>query len=199
MTDTVIYGGTFNPVHNAHYELMRILANDSFTDRLLVIPTFVPPHKDFECTVDNIHRLNMCKIATKGISNAFVSDIEMKRGGKSYTVDTICELKSQYPDKTFSVACGGDMLITLDTWKNYPELIKTAGITAVFRKGTDRNEFDRYVKKIIADGGRVNVIDCDLPDIASKRLRRMIKSGDDIKELVPCEIYEYIVKNNLYK
>ena len=198
MADTVIYGGTFNPPHIAHKMIMELLAADKETERLLVIPTFVPPHKEYVAQVDDIHRLNMCRLAAKGIKNAAVSDIELRRGGKSYTVDTLEQLEKQYGNSSFAVACGGDMLITLDTWKNYPKLIKTAKIIALYRQGTDEAKFGDAIKMIENDGGRVKVINVSLPRVASKDIRSLIKAGEPVDEYIPFEVMEYIKENKLY-
>lgn len=197
MTETVIFGGTFNPVHNAHAEIMRLLAKDEQTDRLVIIPTALPPHKQYDCLADGQHRLEMCRIAAKGLKNAEVSDIEIKRQGKSYTVDTLKAFKELYGG-SLAVACGGDMLTTLNTWKNYTELLERAEFIALYRVGTDKAAFDAAVEKTRADGGRVRVIPAMLQDVSSKMLRQMIKDGQDVSEYIPAEVYDYIKQNRLY-
>ena len=88
MAKTVIYGGTFNPLHVGHAQIIKLLSEQSFTDELMVIPTALPPHKEYEGEVAAEHRLNMCRIAAREFKNVTVSDIELKRQGKSYTIDT---------------------------------------------------------------------------------------------------------------
>lgn len=197
MAKTVIYGGTFNPLHIGHIEIIKLLSEQTFTAELLVIPTALPPHKEYEDQVGAQHRLNMCRIAVKGIKNAAVSDIELQRQGKSYTIDTVNALMKS--GKTnIAVACGGDMLVTLDTWKNYKELISKVEIIALYRVGTDKAEFDAAVEKTINDGGRVTVVEADITDIASKILRRKLANGEAVSSYITAEIYDYIKQNRLY-
>lgn len=197
MAKTVIYGGTFNPLHVGHAQIIRLLSEQSFTDELMVIPTALPPHKEYEGEVAAEHRLNMCRIAARGLKNVTVSDIELKRQGKSYTIDTVNELMQSGKDD-IAVACGGDMLVTLDTWKNYKELISKVEFIALYRVGTDKAEFDLCVQKTRDDGGRVRVIEADIIDVASKDLRRMLKCGEDTGEYLSPQIIEYIKQNGLY-
>lgn len=197
MAKTVIYGGTFNPLHVGHIEIIKLLCEQDFTKKLIVIPTALPPHKSYDSDVEAIHRLNMCKLATKGMDKAVVSDIELVRQGKSYTIDTVNALY-ELGEKNIAVACGGDMLVTLDTWKNYKELISKVEIVAMYRVGTDKDSFDEAVKKTIADGGNVTVVNADITDVASKDLRLMLKSGKDVSNFITAEIYDYIKQNRLY-
>ncbi len=197
MAKTVIYGGTFNPLHVGHIEIIKLLSEQSFTQRLMVIPTALPPHKSYDGDVAAIHRFNMCKIATKGVNNAVVSDIELKRQGKSYTIDTVNALIAK-GESEIAVACGGDMLVTLDTWKNYKELISKVEIIAMYRVGTDKESFNDAVDKIVCDGGKVTVVKASITDVASKDLRFMLKNGQSVKKFLSPEIYDYIKENKLY-
>lgn len=197
MAKTVIYGGTFNPLHVGHIEIIKLLCEQAFTEKLIVIPTALPPHKSYDGDVEAIHRFNMCKIAANGMDKVVVSDIELKRQGKSYTIDTVNTLIGQ-GEKDIAVACGGDMLVTLDTWKNYKELISKVEIVAMYRVGTDKESFDEAVKKTVADGGRVTVVNADITDVASKDIRTAFKSGKDVSKFISAEIYDYIKQNRLY-
>lgn len=184
-------------MHVGHTEIIKLLSNQKFTDELLVIPTALPPHKEYYDEVQSVHRLNMCRIAVKGIKNATVSDIELKRQGKSYTIDTVNTLLD-CGKKDIAVACGGDMLVTLDTWKSYKELISKVEIIAIYRVGTDKDFFDAAVEKTLEDGGRVTVLEAKITDVASKNLRSMLKRGENVEKLITAEIYDYIKQNRLY-
>ena len=113
-----IYGGTFDPPHIGHMHACREFLNAFTVDKMYVIPTSTPPHKIRSSTVSGEDRLDMCKLAFSEISPLIeISDVELKREGKSYTADTINEIKALgYNDLYF--LCGTDMLLTLDTWYN---------------------------------------------------------------------------------
>ena len=108
-----MFGGTFNPIHNAHINLALAFIKKLKLDKLLLIPTGVPPHKTDLDIIYGEHRLNMCRLAVQDYKKIEVSDIEVKRGGKSYTADTLRQLKEIYPDSEFFVIMGADMYMTL--------------------------------------------------------------------------------------
>ena len=134
MANIAIFGGTFNPFHIGHYEMLSSLCNLEHIDKVLVMPDKIPPHKDFDNVVDDIHRQNMCALVCDDFSKAELCLIEFEREGKSYTVDTIKLLKEKHPQDNFFVVIGGDMLSTLDTWYNWKELITLTSFIA-FKRG----------------------------------------------------------------
>ena len=119
---TGIFGGTFNPVHKGHIMLAEYCMDSVRLDRIIMIPTAVPPHKISKNLASENDRLNMCELACKGKKNFSVSDIEIKRQGKSYTYETVTQLKEIYPDDHLYTIMGADMFLTLDRWKN-PKII----------------------------------------------------------------------------
>ncbi|MBQ7383817.1 MAG: nicotinate-nicotinamide nucleotide adenylyltransferase, partial [Clostridia bacterium] len=109
-----IYGGTFAPVHNGHVESAVAFMRQMKLDYLYVIPTCLPPHKEVDFADSPETRLRMCELAFSGIDGIIVSDMEIRRGGKSYTYDTLKELSGE--DKKLFLLCGTDMVLTFDTW-----------------------------------------------------------------------------------
>ena len=191
MDNVAIFGGTFNPFHNGHLEIINTLvASDAF-DKILIIPTNIPPHKNAPMLASGDDRLTMCSLALKNFKNVEVCDIELRRNGPSYTIDTVRELKKLY-NADVHVVCGGDMITTLYSWKNYNELIKYAKFVAFRRVGTDNSDFDLAVEKIRLDGGFVTVIDADITDVSST----VIRNGDSSK--LPVAVSEYIKEKGLY-
>ena len=188
---TAIFGGTFNPFHIGHYEILRAVCNLSFIDKVFVMPDKIPPHKSFDIMVDDIHRQNMCAIACEDFTKAQICLIEFEREGKSYTVDTVKLLKEKYPDDTFYIVIGGDMLSTLDTWYNWQELIKLTSFIAFKRAGS--KDFDASYNRLTNFGADIAVIESNITDISSTKLRKKIDS-----DLLPLKIYNYIVKKGIY-
>ena len=122
MTRIGIYGGTFSPPHNGHIAAAKAFMEQMWLDFLFVIPAAVPPHKEMECPVSAADRYRMTQLAFEGIEGVYVSDMEIKRGGKSYTVDTLRELAA--PDRRLFLLTGTDMMLTLDTWYRAEEIFK---------------------------------------------------------------------------
>lgn len=110
-----VFGGTFNPIHNGHLRLLQGAREALELDRVLVIPTKQPPHKRPQQLASDEDRLAMCRLAVEGLSGVEVSDLEIRRGGLSYTADTLAELRRRYPDSTLYLLVGGDMFLTIDS------------------------------------------------------------------------------------
>ena len=195
----LVFGGTFNPVHVGHVEMLKKAQEVISPDLTLVIPTFLPPHKsvssDFLSSAD---RLNMCKLAFDEFENTEVSDIEIKAKQKSYSVITFSKLHEIYTDAEFVMLCGADMFLTLKTWYKYDELIKLTAFCAMPRKeGAD--ELTEYAKIVENDGGKCIVIDETVTDISSTEIRQRLIKNEDISRLVPDKVCEYIENNNLFR
>ena len=107
-----IFGGTFNPVHQGHVHLAQQCVEELKLDKLLVIPTKQPPHKQVQELASGEHRAQMCRLAFAEIPQAQVSEMELHREGKSYTADTLTQLKQQFPQAQFYLIVGGDMFLT---------------------------------------------------------------------------------------
>ena len=111
-----MYGGSFDPIHNAHVNIAQAFIKKLKLDKLLFIPAGQAPHKAGSDAAPDRHRLAMCELAVTNVKKAEVSDIELKRQGKSYTADTLSELSQLYPDSELYLIMGADMFMTLDTW-----------------------------------------------------------------------------------
>ena len=191
MANIAIFGGTFNPFHIGHYEMLGCVCNLDFIDKVLVMPDKTPPHKNFDAVVDDIHRQNMCAIVCDDFNKAELCLIEFEREGKSYTIDTIKLLKGKYPNDNFYVVIGGDMLSTLDTWYNWQELISLADFIAFKRDGL--SDFDNSYKRLTDYGADITVISDRITNISSTKLRNKID-----KNLLPEKVYDYIIEKGIY-
>ena len=192
-----IYGGTFSPPHIAHVAVARCFVDALLLDRLLVIPTFLPPHKDYDGAVTAEDRLNMCKLAFSDVKNAEVSDMEIKRGGKSYTVVTLEELADD--NKELFLMCGTDMFLTLDTWFNYERIFELATICFVRRESTEENsrlieeKTKEYKEKY---GAKIIVVENGVIEISSTELRT--DTTEHRSRFLPPAVFEYIAERGLY-
>lgn len=199
MGKTVFFGGTFNPPHLAHKLMLEAVSKIIDVDRVLVVPTNIPPHKEVNgFCASGEDRLNMCRLLCSGVSVAEVSDMELLRGGKSYSYDTLSVLKQKYSD--LQILIGGDMLTTFDTWYRYKDILKIAEILAVRRPGIDNELFDDFVTFLRKLGGRVLVVTAEMPDISSTEIRDCFysKNQEKLTELLPKNILDYILENKLY-
>ena len=140
-----IYGGTFSPIHNGHVAAAKAFMEQMWLDVLYVIPTYAPPHKEIAGSVTPYDRLRMCDLAFAGVEGVVVSDLEIRRGGKSYTVDTLRALSGE-GDRLF-LLCGTDMILSLDTWREPQEIFKLSYPVYIRREG-DKLLDAMIIKKI---------------------------------------------------
>ncbi len=195
MKKLVVFGGTFNPIHNGHLAIIRALAARDDVGTVLVIPTRVPPHKVEPGLPDGAVRLALCRLAVADLEKVEVSDIELRRPKKSYTFDTLTELHNAAPDRPLVLCCGGDMLTTLPTWYRYDGILRLAEIFAVQRVGVDPAAFCAGVARIRRDGGRVEEIPLSVPDISSTALRQ---DPSRMQSDVPPAVAAYLAAYRLY-
>ena len=192
-----IFGGTFNPPHIGHIVAAEKFAAQMELDKLIIMPSFIPPHKVYNSDVTTSDRYEMCKLAFSHIDNVEVSDIEILRGGTSYTYLTLEELSEENVDLYF--LCGTDMILTLDTWK-YPEIIFEKASICYIRRETDidnntliSQKCEEYARKY---GAKIYRIDSDAIDISSSEIRIADKMNT---VYLTEEVKEYIAKKGLYK
>ena len=193
---TVIFGGTFNPFHIGHYEILRALNSDPLVEKILLMPDRLPPHKTSEFLIDDKTRIEMCRIASGDFSKCKLSLIEFEREGKSYTVDTVKLLKERYPDRDFAFAIGGDMFVSFKKWRKYEELIKMLSFFVFKRSATDTQEFDKVFEELTAEGMKIILKDEVIPAVSSTQLRRDFEKS---KHLLPEKVYYYLKDRGVYK
>lgn len=194
-----MFGGSFNPIHNGHIQLIRGIVDEMSLDKLLVVPSFLPPHKSVKSPVSPEDRIRMCRLSVSDILGTEVSDIEIKRGGKSYTYETLQELHEIYPNDTLFLIMGADMFLSIETWKNPEIIFNLATICGVPRRGIGGRQelLDRepFLKSI---GANTRVLNLTLPEISSTEIRQAVKNGKPIDTLVPKCVEEYILEKGLY-
>lgn len=198
MGKTVFFGGTFNPPHIAHRMMLEAVCALPQVSRVLVAPTNIPPHKAVaEVFASGEDRLNMCRLLCDGLEKAEVSDIEFRRDDKSYSYYTLSLLKETVDD--LALLIGGDMVTSFTEWFNYREILGLCEIYAVRRKGTDSGEFEKKAEELRRLGGKVTVIEAELPNVSSTDIREAAETFDGrLEAAVPPNIIEYIKSNHLY-
>ncbi len=198
---TAIFGGSFNPVHNGHINLVREVIRIERLDRVIIMPAFISPFKKNECPLpaDGIHRLEMLRLAFKGMKDIFVSDYELKRAEVSYTVNTLKHFRETYPDDELYFIMGGDMLSSLHMWYKFDEIMSLCGIIAAARTESEKDyavlqETAEKLRKY----GDVKVIPVTPFEISSTFIREMIGKNSDISCYLPGNVLEYIKTYGLY-
>jgi len=194
-----IYGGTFSPPHNGHIQAAKAFMEQMWLDFLYVIPAAQPPHKEMDVEIGAKDRLEMCRLAFEGIEGVCVSDMEIIRGGRSYTVDTLRELYGE--DRRLFFLCGTDMVLTLDQWRN-PEEIFRLCYPVYIRRDRDKaldapliQKMNEYNQKY---GKMVRKIVCEPIELSSSDVRGALTRGEDISSMVPPAVKKYIIDNHLY-
>lgn len=199
MKNIVVFGGTFNPVHMGHIKMAEAAANVGNVERVLVVPSNLSPHKPNDYLLPAVHRLEMCRLAFEGHPKISVSELELKRQGKSYTVDTLREIKRQYPECPIKLLVGADMLVTLESWYRFEEIIKLAEILAVSRPGVLDCEMQRVILTLKNRGAKIQVLELPKTDISSTEIRKRIAQGKSLDGYLPRKVIDYINRNNIYK
>lgn len=191
MSLIAVFGGTFNPFHIGHYQMLNALNSEEFIDKILVIPDKIPPHKVCDFLASDNDRIEMCRLICDEFNKAELSLIEFERKGKSYTYDTVLALKNIYKKDVFAVVCGGDMIASLDTWHEFDLLKKEVRFIA-FNRDNDVN-FKNNIIRLENMGADIIVIDNNISSVSSTQLRKEIK-----KEYLPPKIFEYITEKGVY-
>lgn len=192
-----VYGGTFSPPHNGHIAAAREFISAAALDLLYVMPAFIPPHKRLDGD-DPRRRYEMLLLAFDGAEKTEVSDFELKKGGVSYTYETLAALTA--PGLTLCLLTGTDMFVTLDMWKNPDVIFRACEVWTLPRADGDLSALneasERYRQKY---GAVCRTMDVPALDISSTQVRAKAAAHGDISALVPAAVAEYIKRNNLYQ
>ena len=191
-------GGTFDPIHYGHMALGKSFADCLGLDRVLIIPTKLPPHKDPSATSGE-QRLEMCRLAAETMDERFeASDIELRFEGKSYSYNTVCKLLEMYPQSKLHLLVGIDMFMTLQTWYRFDELKELVTFCAVPRGEVTAQEIMEQGERLVAMGCSVILHPMEQVPLSSTMIRERMAKGESISEMVPPEVERYIKENGLY-
>ena len=199
MTAVGILGGTFNPPHLAHMVCASEARAQLSLDRVLLVPTGVPPHKPMDDEPGAEHRLAMCRLAIGEHREWLaVSRIEIDRDGPSFTVDTLREIHATHPGDELTFIVGGDMAWSLPSWQEPEAILELASVAVAERAGARREEVRARLAGM--DGAnRISYIDVPRLDISSSALRRRVREGRPIDYLVADAVADYIDQRRLYQ
>jgi nicotinate-nucleotide adenylyltransferase len=193
-----ILGGTFNPPHLGHLVCAQEAYLQRRLDRVILIPARIPPHKPIEQEPGAEHRLELCRRAVQGDRRFAVSDLEVRRSGLSYTVDTLIRLHSQAPDNELFLIVGGDVAAGLRDWHEPERVLSLASLAVAKRRGTSRAAVDAALHSL-RGGERAEFFRMPRIGVSSTMIRRRVRAGEPIKYLVPDAVADYIDRHQLYK
>ncbi len=193
-----ILGGTFNPIHNAHLQMAAAARDALHLDKVLLVVAADPPHKDVDGHVSAAHRLRMTALAAETEPNVSASDLEIRRGGVSYTVDTLLTLHEQYPDAELFLIVGSDMLLDLPTWRRPDEILRLASIACMPRRGQESTDAAAADKLRTVHGARITMLPAAADKLSSTMLRDRLEAGLPIEGCLPAAVERYCYEHGLY-
>lgn len=211
-----LFGGTFNPLHNGHIEVITHVKNAFGLDRVDLIPSAVPPHKTLKSLAPARERLQMIEKSVARLPGIFASDLEMHRSGPSFTIDTVRQfISASAVDTKHYFIMGTDAFFEMDTWKNPREIFKLISVIIMKRGGDHRRLTDvaHFLSSRFSGTHRIATSDmtihiqelkpiyiCPTPavNISSTVIRQRVKTQLPISSLVPKSVEEIIIKKGLY-
>ncbi len=187
-----LFGGSFNPPHVAHLAVAAAAAESAGVERVIWMPAAVSPLKKAAGVPAPEHRLEMTRLAVRGNSAFSVSDLEFRRGGVSYTVDTLRALRDAWPEAEAALILGGDSLAGFMSWREPEEILRLARLLVYRRPGFDETEVPREVLT------RTRFVDAPALDLSSTHIRERLAAGRTVRYLVPDPVIDYARLHGLY-
>lgn len=194
-----LYGGTFNPIHEAHIHLVKDFADQLGLDHVLLMPTFQPPHKQAHQLASPEDRLAMCRLAAAGDERLQVSDLEIQRAGKSYTAQTLEELHRLYPDCQWYLLMGEDMFLTVDHWRWPEKIYRLATLCAAPRSPDGMTRLEEHAQFLRTRGAETLLCNIRYLPVSSTLVREAVAEGRSLEGLVCTEVAGYIREKELYR
>jgi nicotinate-nucleotide adenylyltransferase len=209
-----LLGGTFNPIHIGHLRAAVEVREAFNLDKLLLIPSANPPHKPVDHVADAEDRLEMVRLAIKGVPSLEVSDVELARPGPSYTIETLRYFQDQYGHESdIHFIVGQDAFSEITTWKSYKELFNTAHFIVMTRPGSKLSSIEHFIHTHISEAyqydpalnrymhpGRCTIFCVNITqiDVSASEIRDRIRHGHSIRFLVPDTVGAFIAEKGLY-
>tara|TARA_B100000470_G_C19757956_1_gene376914 strand:+ start:671 stop:1291 length:621 start_codon:yes stop_codon:yes gene_type:complete len=195
-----IFGGTFDPIHLGHIAVAKYAKTDLNLDKVIFVPAGCPQLKPSLPAASAKHRFEMVKLAIGNKEMFYASDIEIKRKGPTFTVDTLKSIKKNYHSKSsLWFIVGSDAFSEFNKWENYQEIMELSNVCVVRRPGesTELEQFG-HVKKLVTENNVV-FINRITPQISSTNVKAIIKDKNKVKRYLSPEVRDYIVRNGLYR
>ncbi len=205
-----LFGGTFNPIHLGHLRGAEEIRETFGLQEVIFIPAALPPHKTTKVIIEAHHRLEMVKRATRKHPQFSTSDVELKRQGKSYSVDTIRYFREKFEDSLYFIL-GRDAFVEIETWKDFHNLFSLCNFIVMARPGLIQASplpevlapafrYDQGTSGWVHSSGKTLFFkEINFLDISSTKVRELAEKGGSIKYLVPPEVEAYIEKHGLYQ
>jgi nicotinate-nucleotide adenylyltransferase len=209
-----LFGGTFNPVHWGHLRSAEEIREMFDLNQVIFIPTNIPPHKESKEIIPAHHRLRMLDIAVDKNTCFFTSDVDLKRTGKSYSIETINHFKQTFGEEpNIFFVLGMDAFLDINSWKSYQELFSLCNFIVMTRPGYEAKELDQIIpdqimkdfvyypderKFIHSSQFAIYFGEITSLDISSHSIRTFIKNGRSIKYLLPEEVENYVKEHKFY-
>lgn len=213
-----ILGGTFDPIHNGHIGLARETMQLFDLQKVLFIPVNQSPHKLHYPSTSSKHRVTMLELALEQETAFSIDLMEIEKGGVSYTIETLSQLKERHPDWELYLILGADAFMMMETWKNYADIFKLCDLLVGTRPNTklelpatlgrilrlkkipfEKNNGPPLTNLIPATGKTIRFYQISPQDISSRGIRHKVQTGKEFKNLLPHAVDQYIIKNLLYR
>ncbi len=216
-----LFGGTFNPIHYGHLRAAKEVCEGFDLEKLYFIPSALPPHKDIQEVVSVVDRLEMTRLAITGNPEFVLSDVELKRPGLSYTIDTVKHFKkSLNPNVDLFLVMGVDAFIEIDTWKSFKQLFQSLPMIIMTRPHPDGRSrslewenMTAFIQEKISRSYQLSVKDgcyhhdrqhpvyrfnISMLEISGTKIRKQVQQGRSIRFLVPESVENYIYERGIY-
>ena len=193
-----LFGGSFNPIHNGHLYMARHAVEALGLETLYLMPTGNPPHKRIGLA-DKEDRLRMVELALEGEKRLLPLDIEVRRDGVIYTVDTLRLLHEQMPGCRFLYLIGADTLMDLPNWRRIDEVITLCGFVVCARPGYEEKAVERCKETMRQKGADIHSLLMNEQDISATMVRQAIWKKKNLEQLVPPPVAKYILQKGLYR
>ncbi len=184
-----LFFGSFNPIHIGHLILAEEVREKLGLSRVLFIPTYLPPHKNGAEVAPADDRLAMVRAAIEGNPNLGVDDEEIKRGGRSYTIDTLKDIRKRFTREELFFITGSDLLTYLEEWKDVAAIIGMVTFIVATRPGYPLEKIPSYIQTVA-----IRAV-----DVSAYEIRQRIRGNKSFRYLVPERVYEYIIDKELYR
>lgn len=189
-----LFGGTFNPIHCGHVKAAESVQNIFSFDRILFIPSYLPPHKESVDVASAAHRLKMVELALASFDRFFPSSVEIDARGTSYSILTLNKIKEMFPQTEAFFLLGIDAFLEIETWKDYEDVLEQCSFVVMSRPGFRLSE----AKDILTEKYKIYLLSINTLDISSSEVRERIRKNQPIEGLVPENVENYIKEKRLY-
>lgn len=208
-----LFGGTFNPIHLGHLRGAEEIREAFGLKEVIFIPAAFPPHKEKEGIIEPYHRMEMVRLATASNPYFSTSEVELKREGKSYTIDTLRYFRERYPNPLFFIL-GRDAFVEIETWKDFQHLFSLSNFIVMTRPKGQRGLSSPPIPKALIplykydpkrggwlhpSGHTLYFKEISYLEISSTKIRELIERGESVKYLIPSEVESYIKEKGLYQ